>query len=101
MEPAGFMVGEPSAFDVITLVARGYATGYAVLGLLALLVAWEGYRKGTRWAWTASWVLVLAFAALAIDFVLAGGLSGGSVGYLIVAAMAVIGQLLAGTGIAR
>ena len=29
-----------------------------MMGLLALLVALEGYRNGSRWAWTTMWVLV-------------------------------------------
>lgn len=101
LAPQAFRQGSPSAFGIITLITRNSSVFEVALGLFALLVAWRGYRERSRWAWTASWVLVLAFAALAIDFVLAGGLSGGSVGYLIVAAVAVIGQLLAGTGIAR
>lgn len=96
LEPDGFMVGEPSAIDVITLIARNYGTGYAALGLLALLVALEGYRNGSRWAWTAMWVLVAAFTAIAINFTLAAGrIYALSLGILAFAVVALAGLLLA------
>lgn len=44
--------------------ARLVAVWYISFGLLALLVALEGYRNGSRWAWYASWVPVGALAAL-------------------------------------
>lgn len=95
LEPAEFMLGEPSAFDVITVIARGYGVGYAALGLLALLVALEGYRNGTRWAWTAMWVLVVAYAAIAGIFILAGETYALSLGILSFALATVAGLLLA------
>lgn len=99
LEPDGFMVGEPSAFDVITVIAQGYGIGYAALGLLALFVALEGYRHGTRWAWTAMWVLVAAFAGLAVSFMLAGEAYILSLGILAFAVLALVGMLLARRGL--
>lgn len=89
-----FMQGEPSSFVVITLIARGYGAGYAALGLLALLVSLEGYRNGTRWAWTALWVLVAAYAAMAVIFLLAGETYALSFGILGIALIALVGLLL-------
>jgi hypothetical protein len=34
LEPGIFMQGEPSAFDVIAMIARGYGAGYTTLGWL-------------------------------------------------------------------
>lgn len=99
--PEAFRQGNPSALEIITLITRNYSVFELAVGLFALLVAWRGYRERSRWPWMASWVLVLALAGLAIVFILAGGLGGGSVAYLVVAAVAFIGQLLAGTGMAR
>lgn len=99
LEPAGFMIGEPSAFDVITGITRGYGAGYAALGLLALLVALEGYRHGTRWAWMAMWVLVAAYTALAAIFTLpARGVNAFGLVILAFAVVAVVGMLLARRG---
>lgn len=67
------------------------------LGLLALVVAWEGFRQGTRWAWRAIWVLVALLAALGLHILLGGDI-GVSVWYLSLAAVALLGQLLAGRG---
>ncbi len=46
--------------------ARLVAVWYVSFGMLALLVALEGYRNGTRWAWHASWVLAVALAAIGL-----------------------------------
>lgn len=105
-EPAGlaesaFQQGTPSSLDVITLIARNYAIGFAALGLLALLVGLEGYRHGTHWAWLAMWVLVAAIAAMGANFLLIGGVYGASVGYLALAVVALAGQLLAARGPAK
>ena len=101
LEPAGFMIGAPSAFDIITMIARGYGVGYAALGLLALVVALEGFRHGTRWAWRAMWVLVLAYAALAGTFLLAGETHVLSLGILTFAVVALAGIVLAQQGLAQ
>jgi hypothetical protein len=88
------MQGDPSAFDVITLIARGYGVGYTALGLLGLLVALEGYRNGTRWAWIAMWVMVLAYVAIAGIFLLPGDYAPG-LGSIALAVVALVGMLLA------
>lgn len=90
-----FVQGNPSASDVITMIARGYGAGYAGLGLLALLVALEGFRRGTRWAWMAMWVLVAAYAAMAGIFLLAGETFVLSAGILAIAILSLVGLLLA------
>jgi len=95
LDPAVLMQGEPSAFDVIAVIARGYGAGYTALGLLALLVAQEGYRNGTRWAWRSTWVLAAAFAALAGIFLLAGETYVLSLGILSFAVITLVGLLLA------
>lgn len=104
-EPVGlavniFQQGTPSSFDVITLITRNYAIGFCALGLFSLLVALEGYRHGTRWAWLTMWVLVAAIGAMGLNSLLIGGVYGATIGYLGVAAVALIGQLLAGRGLA-
>lgn len=101
LEPGIFMQGEPSAFDVIAVIARGYGAGYAALGLMALLVALEGYRHGTRWSWTVMWVLAATFAALAGIFLLAGETYALSLGILFLAVITLVGLLLAREGLAR
>jgi len=101
LEPDGFMVGKPSAFDIISMIARGYGAGYAVLGLMALLVALEGYKNGSRWAWVAMWVLVLAYTAIAGIFLLAGETYALSLGILSLAVITVVGLLMAHKGISK
>ena len=98
-DPSVFMQGVPSAFDVIAVIARGYGVGYAALGLMALLVALEGYRNGSRWAWRATWVLAAAFTALAGTFLLAGESYALSLGILFLAVLTLLGLLLARKGL--
>lgn len=101
LEPTVFMQGEPRAFDVIAVIARGYGVGYAMLGLMALLVALEGYQNGSLWAWRTMWVLVATFLAVAATFLLAGESSVLSLGILVLGIVALVGLLLARTGRAR
>lgn len=99
LDEEGFRQGSPSSFDVITLITRNYSAFEVAFGVFALVVVWKGFRTGSRWAWMASWVLVFGFAVLAANFVLAGGLGGGSPAYLAAAVLALAGQLLAGRGL--
>jgi len=101
LEPGVLTQGKPSAFDIITLIARGYGSGHAALGLMALLVVLEGFRHGTRWAWMTMWVLVLTYAAIAGIFLLAGETYALSLGVLVLAVIALVGLLLARKGVAR
>lgn len=100
LAPSVLNQGEPSAADVFTMIARGYGAGYTALGLMALLVALEGYRNGTRWAWSVMWVLAAAFAALAGTFLLAGESPALSLGILFPAVLTLVGLLLARKGLA-
>lgn len=93
--PETFKQGNPSSFDVIALIARGYGAGFAAAGLLAFLVGLEGYRYGTRWAWSAMWVLVLTYAAIAGTFMQAGESYALSLGILSFALLSLIGLVLA------
>lgn len=99
VEPGVFMQGNPSASDVITMIAQGYGTGYSALGILALLVAVEGYRHGTHWAWMNLWVLAAAYTAMAGIFFLAGEAYALSLGILLVAVVVVVGLLLSHKGL--
>ncbi len=101
LEPDGFMIGEPSAFDVITLVTRNSSAYAVALGFFALIVAWHGYRYGSRREWTAMWVLAATFTAVAINFTLAAGeIYAPGLGLFVFAAIALVGLLLARQGLA-
>jgi hypothetical protein len=69
----------------------------ASFGLLALVVSVEGFRHGSRWAWNALWVLVGMLAVVGVR-ALVGGESFG-LWYLFIAAMGLVGQLLASRGL--
>ena len=94
LEPSNFMQGSPSAFDIITMIARGYGAGYAALGLIALLVALEGYRHGTRWAWKVMWVLVAVYLAIGGLFFMAGESYALSLPILFIAVLTAVGLLM-------
>lgn len=46
--------------------ARQVAFWYMAFGSLALLVALEGFRHGSRWAWYSMWIMVVLLAAIGI-----------------------------------
>jgi len=89
-----FRAAYPTVARNIATNARQVAIWFLAFGALALLVALEGYRHNSRWAWNAAWVLVAAPAAVGIN-VLAGGEGAFGFGILAVAAVALAGQLLA------
>jgi hypothetical protein len=68
------------------------------LGLLAWVVALEGYRQHSRFAWTAAWVLVGALSVIGIHITVFGEASIG-VFYLSLAGITLLGQLLAGSSL--
>ena len=86
------------AFDIISMIARGYGAAYTAIGLMGLLVAREGYRRGTRWAWNVMWVPAASFAALAATFMQAGESPGLSLGIFSFALITVFGLLIARQG---
>lgn len=94
-----FRQGSPSAFEVITLVSWQLAIGNVALGLLTLILAWNGFRHGTRLAWRAMWVLVATNIANAGTFVLAGGVNVVALTFLGLGGVTLVGQLLARRGV--
>ena len=74
--------------------ARQVAIWYLAFGLLALLVTLEGLRHRSRRAWYAVWILVPLLAAIGVLYV-----DGFGVILLGLAALALVGQLLARKGI--
>lgn len=85
---------------VLFFIEREGQTLWIVLasfGLLALVAALGGFRHGSRWAWNAMWVLVGMLAVVGVR-ALVGGQSFG-LWYLFIAAMGLVGQLLARRGL--
>jgi hypothetical protein len=68
------------------------------LGLLAWVVALEGYRQHSRFAWNAAWVLVGALSVIGIHITVLGEPSVG-VFYLSLTGITLLGQLLAGSSL--
>lgn len=67
---------------------------------MSLIAPLNGYRKGARWAWFITWVLVATLAAVAAN----GLLTGNDVefgffvmGVLALLVLALVGQLMAGS----
>jgi hypothetical protein len=83
----------PSLAQLMATNARQVAIWFMSFGLLALLVALEGFRHGSRWAWNALWVLVAALAAVGI-------LYRGGFGVILLGLIPIVlvGQLLARRG---
>ncbi len=74
--------------------ARLVAALLMAFGTQALLVALEGYRNGSPWAWYSSWILVMALLAFGVIEVGEGEYQFGNI-MLGSAAVTFFGQLLA------
>lgn len=83
-----FFIAESQIVQTAAILTTG-------TGLLALGLAWEGFRHGSRWAWRVLWALVLTLAALGVH-ILVGGEQVVGIWYLALAGAALVGQLLAG-----
>lgn len=80
--------------------ARWDAIYLTSIGAMSFIAALNGYRRGARWAWYITWVLVFTIAAVA-----ANGLIDieGEIGFfvilvLVLLVLAIVGQLMAGRG---
>lgn len=62
--------------------------GWTGLSLYSVFVLYFPYRKGERWAWYSTWILILSFAAL-VPFDAEIGLY-----YLVAAGLMTLGQFL-------
>jgi hypothetical protein len=91
----GFREAFPTLAQQMATNARQVAIWFVAFGLLALLVALEGYRHGSRWAWNALWILVAVLAAV-------GVLYRGGFGVILLGLIPVVlvGQLLSRRGLA-
>jgi len=67
-------------------------------GALALVVAVEGFRHGSAWAWNGTWVMVALLATIALHFFRVGAQPEVAIFYLVLTSIALAGQLLARTG---
>ncbi len=86
----------PAAVDEITVNQYQVATYLIAIGAMGLLAALAGYRRREGWAWRITWVLVAIPVALVAAGLAAGvELGGFLVMMLLLALVALVGQLLA------
>jgi len=85
----------PDIADQMANNGRQVAIWYIAFSSLALLVALEGFRNGSRRAWYAMWIMVAALVAVGVLYV-----GGFGAGLLVLAVVALIGMLLARKGTA-
>lgn len=97
--PTDFRQAYPAVADHVGDGARQVAIWIMAFGLLALIVALEGSRHGTRRAWNAMWVWVGAPTAIGINYLFGEELGFDNVGMFAIAAVALVGQLLARRGL--
>lgn len=85
----------PGVVEHLARNTRQVAIWFAGFGLMALIVALEGFRNGSRWAWIATWVVVGVPIAIGINYLSGGELGFDNVGMFFFGAVALVGQLLA------
>lgn len=79
---------------VDTHVERTIGVLLMAFGALALTVALDGFRHGTRWAWQTTWLVPISLAAIGLHS-LRGDRADVPAFYLGLTAVALAGQLLA------
>jgi hypothetical protein len=84
----------PEASEAIMQEARRVAVYLTSIGTLGFVAAWSGFRGRGKWAWRVTWVVIATMVALFLVG-LVGGLGPFGAGMLILAVVALIGQLLA------
>lgn len=86
----------PAVVEHLPKNTRQVAIWYAAFGSMALMVALEGLRRGSRWAWYASWAVVAAPMAIGLVYYAPGDPPAfDNVGLFTFGAVALAGQLLA------
>ncbi len=90
---AEFRQAYPIIADNMARNARQVALWFMSFGLLALLVALEGYRNGSRWAWNGSWIMIAVLVAIGVLY-----WSGFGIVMFGLAFIVLVGQVLARTG---
>lgn len=94
---SNFEESYPEAAIGIATTARMVAIWFMAFGTLSILVAFEGYRHGTRWAWIASWMLTAVL--IAVGILELGNLFG--IAMLFMAAITFAGGLMTRQGLAQ
>ncbi|MBI2873359.1 MAG: hypothetical protein HYY00_09265 [Chloroflexi bacterium] len=85
----------PTVADQVVREGQNIQILVAAFGVLTLLVALEGFRHGSRWAWNATWVLVGWLVVGGLQALVVGGRLDIGGFFLAFAAVALVGQLLA------
>jgi hypothetical protein len=63
-----FKTAQPGVAHYITLVERGYALHELVFAILFLAIVAIPLRAGQRWAWWASWAVMIAYLGYTLTF---------------------------------
>lgn len=74
---------------------RQVAVWYTVFGAMALMVALAGYRRGSRWAWRATWAVMAAPTLIGLVYAEGVSVGGESAVLFGFGALALFGLLLA------
>lgn len=95
MPEAEFRETFPALVDGLARNRRQVGVWYTAFGSMATLVAFRGFRHGPRWAWTTSWLVPAAPAAIGIVYMPGGRLDIESAVLLAFGGLALLGQVLA------
>jgi hypothetical protein len=63
-----FNAAQPGVAHYVTLVERGYALHELVFAILFLTIVTIPLRTGQRWAWWASWTVLIAYLGYTLTF---------------------------------
>lgn len=90
----------PSVAEQVIREGQLLSVLLAVIGLMAAVASWAGFRRGSRWAWTITGILLAMLAFFAVRFFLIDARADIGGFYLALALIALVGQVLSGRSLA-
>ncbi len=91
----------PTVAEQVIQEGRTLSVLLAVIGLMAAVASWAGFRSGSRWAWAITGILLAMLVFFVLRFMVFGGRADIGGFYLVLALIALVGQVLSGRRLAN
>lgn len=89
----------PTVADQVIREGQLLSVLLSVIGLMAAAASWAGFRRGSRWAWGITGILLAMLAFFALRFLALDSRPDIGGVYLVLALIALVGQVLSGRGL--
>lgn len=90
----------PSVAEQIIREGQLISVMLIVVGLMSAVAAWAGFRRGHRWAWAITGIMLAMLVYFAVRFMLFDARADIGGFYIVLALVALVGQVLSGRRLA-